>query len=92
MFEGPIIILRWMVKAGVWMAMAAAMLIFISTVVGKIAQPISNSLLTDIFAMVQVWAPFNIGPIVAWLLTAISFYITYKLAAIIYDSINNFLK
>ena len=52
---------------------------------------LSASVISDIFAIIQIWLPFNLVPVMLWLFTIASLYLTYKVARFAFDYVRQFL-
>lgn len=64
-------------------AIIAVMMGFIAVftvAVSGVSVLMNKSVLNDLLSLVQMWAPFNLGPILLWLGTAAGLYITYRVA------------
>lgn len=84
--------LRWTVRISFWGLMIAAWLVIITFVLKNLVAPINGSLITDSFAMVQIWAPFNISPVIGWLLVGASAFVAYRLAMLAFHFVNMFIS
>lgn len=92
MGEVIINIVKWAVKLSFWGIVVALWIAIMSQIVVYILTPMNGGLLSDIFAIVQIWSPFNVNSVIAWLVISASAYITYRIAIIGYNFINNFVS
>jgi len=65
---------------------------FLLYIISLLTVAVNLSILSDIIAVVQMWLPFSIYPIIAWALTASSLYLTYRVAVYVYDYAHKFLS
>lgn len=86
---------RWVIKlalkAGAFTTVIIFWLVLIGALIKQIYEPVNSSVLGDLSALLQLWTPFNINTVVAWLLTAVNAYLTYKIVIIIYNLVDSYL-
>ena len=74
-------------KIAVIIVIALSAILALTTVVlfiyGAISIALNGNVITDMLYIVQMWLPFNLGPVIAWLLAIVNLYLLYKLASIV---------
>lgn len=84
-------ILKWAIRltfvAGGAFALAA-ILIYASSL---ILVSLNAGVLADLFAIIQIWLPFNLNVMLTWLMIATTLLILYKLAVMAITWINRFV-
>lgn len=86
MTEGVISVLRWAIRIAFVTAAVFAFIVILNFAVSFTYVSLNGNIISDIFAMMQMWLPFNLNTILLWLTTAVTAYFTYKMtiAAIIW--------
>lgn len=75
-------IVRQTVKIGFVLSMIFAFVIVLNIIISTLAVGVNHGVLADIFAMIQMWLPFNLNVVLLWLLTAATLYIGYRLTVV----------
>lgn len=52
----------------------------------------NTGVLNDIFALVQLWLPFNLNVILVWISTSIVLYLTYAISLMMLNLINTWFN
>lgn len=92
MGEIAISVLKWLLKIGFWSTAIFIWGSLTALIVQSMVMPNSAVMLADIITLVQAWAPFNVGSLIAWLVTTVSVYVGYKLATQALHLINSFVN
>jgi O-antigen ligase len=72
-------IMRIGVKIAFVMSAVFAFIIVLLLTTSAIGTVANQGVLSDVIAIVQMWLPFNLTPMMAWLLTASVAYLWYRL-------------
>lgn len=56
-----------------------AFIVFLNICINGVSTAINQTVLNDIFAMVQLWLPFNLNSLLMWLTSTAVGYLTYRL-------------
>lgn len=91
MAEAGVEIIRWVVKIGFFTFMIFTWTTLTGIIVAFLMRPIESTILKDIASMVQMWAPFHVDSVVAWVTVTIVAYIIYRLALITYNFVGSFI-
>lgn len=91
MGEVAIAVLKWTFRVAFLIAVAIAVGALVAIVTNYLIVGFSTTVLADIFALVQIWLPFNLNILLLWLTLAASAWIAYKLAVTSYVLLNTFL-
>jgi len=75
----PVIIARWGIRIGFISAAVIAFTVFLNYIFQLLLVTLNGNVLTDIFAMIQVWLPFDLNVILLWFTTAVVLYVGYLL-------------
>lgn len=46
---------------------------------------LNASAVSDILYTIQMWLPFNLGPVIAWIFTIVNMYLIYRIAVLVFD-------
>lgn len=95
MVEGAVVggiqAVKWSLKLGYALAMIALFVIFLGLGVSAIGVALNFSVLFDILYLVQMWLPFNLSPVIAWLFTSVTAYLAWRVAIIGFDVLHGVL-
>lgn len=91
MGEVAVKLAQWLAKATFFIAVIVSIVIFISFINNYIVLGVNGSVLSDIYAFIQMWLPFNINVVLAWITIVATLYITYRLAYMAYNMVNSFI-
>lgn len=69
-------------RFGFVLAGIVGFVVFVGVIASFIYVSINYTVLADIFALVQMWLPFNLGVILAWLGIASTAYLGYRFALV----------
>lgn len=71
--------LKVILKSGLFMAMLFAFIVFLNFALSLTLVSMDANVLTDIFALIQIWLPFNLNVLLAWLVTATGLFFAYRM-------------
>lgn len=91
MGEILVAILKWTFRIAFIIAVAIGAGVLVSVIVNYLIVGYNQSVLADIFALVQIWLPFNLNIVLLWITVSASAFIIYKLAALSYVLLNTFV-
>lgn len=60
-----------------WVGATIALLLY---AISFIMTPISGSVLGDMALIIQMWLPFNFNVVLAWVVTGLTIYFSYRIA------------
>lgn len=84
-------LLRWTITIPFILAAIFAFIAIINLMISLVGVTMNQSVLGDLFAMIQMWLPFNLDSLLWWFVTAAVLYVTYKLAISGYNFVTSFL-
>lgn len=85
-------ILKWTAKAGFVLASIVAFIGLLNFGISMIRIGLNGSVVGDLFGLMQIWLPFNMGSLLVWLVTASGLYIAYRLTIIAFSYVETFIK
>ena len=91
MVDGLVTILKWVLSLAFVMALVLATLVLLGIVISYMVIGFSTTILGEIFALIQIWLPFNLNLLLIWLTIAGTAYIAYRLSLMSYSLINSYL-
>jgi len=91
MGEVAIQIAKWTFRSAFIIGVLLSVIALVSIISTYIIAGYNTSVLSDIFALVQVWLPFNLNIILIWLTVSATAYIAYKTAILSYVLLNTFI-
>lgn len=91
MGELVVFIIKWVVRVAFVMAGVFAFIVVVNLATSLIFVALNQNVLSDLFALIQMWLPFNLSVLLAWLTTASIAFITYKLAVMSLSWLNRIL-
>lgn len=80
MGEIALFVLKFMSRFVFILAGITAFIIMLNMAVSLAFVSFSAGAFSDVFAMVSMWLPFNLSVLLAWLMSAATAYIGYRLA------------
>ena len=66
-------------KVGFWSASIFAFVTLITFIISGFNVVLNQSIIGELIGIVQIWLPFNLGAVLAWLITAALMYLSYRL-------------
>lgn len=91
MGEVAITVAKWAMKLAFWMACVLSLLVVIGIAGQYIIMGMNMSVIGDVFAVIQIWCPFNISLLIVWMVALSTAYIGYRLALMAYNLINAYI-
>lgn len=79
-------------RAGVIIAGLTAFIALLGFALSFIAVSLNASVVGDLMALIQMWLPFNLGPLMAWLVTASVLYVSYRLTVVAVNYMSRFIS
>lgn len=73
-------VLRWTISLPFILAGLFAFIVLLNLAISIVGVTINQSVLGDLFAMIQMWLPFDLNAVLWWFTTASSAYFIYRLA------------
>lgn len=91
MGEIAVLLLKWTFRLAFLIALALGLTAMIALIVNYMVVGYNQSVLGDIFSLIQIWLPFNLNIVLLWLTLAASAFVIYKLASLSYVLLNTFI-
>lgn len=91
MGEIVVAILKWTFRIAFIVAVAIGASTLIALIINYLIVGYNQSVLADIFAIIQIWLPFNLNIVLLWVTVSASAFIIYKLAVLSYVLLNTFV-
>lgn len=91
MGETAVAIAKWALKISFFSAIAIALMILLGVVTSYMVVGFNTSILNDIFAVIQIWLPFNLNILLVWLSVAATAYLTFRLSLMIFNIIDTYI-
>lgn len=91
MGEIAINIAKWALKISFFSALAIAFSILLGVMTSYLVVGFNTSILSDIFAVIQIWLPFNLNILLIWMSLAATTYLTFRLSLMIFNLIDQYL-
>jgi len=92
MGETAVAIVKWVVRFSIIITLVFAFIVLFNFIYSLIGVTVNQSVIGDLMALVQTWLPFDLDVIFAWLLTATTLYIGYRLVIFAVSFLNRFLN
>jgi len=80
MGEIAINVVKWAAKIGFWSATVLAFIAVLNFIISGTQTVANQSVIGELIGIVQMWLPFNLNVVFAWLITAGGLFMTYKIA------------
>lgn len=91
MGETAVAIAKWALKISFFSSLVIALSILIGTVTSYLIVAFNGSVLNDIFALVQVWLPFNLNVLLIWIGISATAYLTFRLSLMVFNIIDAYI-
>lgn len=91
MGEVVITVAKWILKFAYFTAVLLAFMVLISLITTWLVVGFNMGVLSDIFGLVQLWLPFNLNILLAWIGVAVSAYVTYRVLVMSFNMLNAWL-
>lgn len=85
-------VLKWSIRLGIIFTLVVAFVSIFSLVQSIVLVGVNQSILGDLVALVQIWAPFNFGTMFNWMTTTASVILYFYTASWSLKLINGFLR
>ena len=81
--------LRWFLvmtlQIGFWASVVITFFPILTIVVAGITTAVNGTVLADLYAITQIWLPFNFNVVMLWVLTGASAFGTYWISVKLYN-------
>lgn len=84
-------LLRWTVNIPFVLASIFAFVVLFNLILSMTSVSINQSVLGDLFALVQMWLPFNLSVVLIWFTTATIAYIAFRVSIWAHNYVMRFL-
>lgn len=91
MSDAFVSIFKWSIRLTFISASLFIFLNMLSLAILLLNTSIDTTALADVFALVQIWLPFNLGSFITWVLAGIGLTLSYKLWRRAYAFINDII-
>lgn len=91
MGEIIVAVLKWTFRATFVMAVVITVGALLSIVLSYMIIGFNMSVLADIFAIIQIWLPFNLNIVLLWLATASTAYLAFRIGMVSFVLFNTFI-
>lgn len=68
-----------MLRASLFLAAITAFIVVLNLAISGFGIALNQSVLNDLFAMIQMWLPFNLNSLLIWITTSVIAYLTYRI-------------
>lgn len=92
MGEVAVTVAKWALKITFFASIAISLMIIIGLLTTYLVVGFNMSILSDIFALVQIWLPFNLNVLLLWIAVAATTFLTYRVSLMAYNLINSYLR
>lgn len=73
---------KWVFRFGFIMATIVAFVVLLNMAFSMVLVGLNFSVVADVLHMIQLWLPFNLNVLIAWVLASSVAYVTYRLAVL----------
>ncbi len=91
MGEVVLAVTRWTLRLVLFSSVAIALTVIIGIITSYMVIGLNQSVLGDIFAIIQIWLPFNLNILLTWLALTSTAYFAYRLALMAYNLLNSLI-
>lgn len=88
----PAILLVWGIRLGVVATSIFAFIVVLNLAFQLLFVTLNQNVLSDLFAMIQMWLPFNLNVVLSWFVTALIAYSFYRLSKVAYQYLDDLIK
>jgi len=91
MGEVVITVAKWILKFAYFTAVLLSFMVIISLITTWLVVGFNMGVLSDIFGLIQLWLPFNLNILLAWMSVAVTAYVTYRVLVMSFNMLNSWL-
>jgi len=84
-------IVKWAVRIGIILSVVFAFIVLWNFIYSTITVSTNQNVVSDLLAIIQMWAPFDIDVLFAWVFTSAVIYITYRVTMWTAGLLNKFV-
>lgn len=92
MAETALNVFKIILKSSFFLSAILAMFAMLTYAIGLIGVTLNQSVLADLLALIQLWLPFNLYPLIGWFVFATIGWIYVRLCLYALSMVNNFLN
>jgi hypothetical protein len=85
-------VIKWSAIVGFFAGSVLSFIALMIFVIGMLATGLNAGVVGDLIGIVQMYAPFNIGLVLGWAITASGLYLTYKVSLMIFNYATRFMN
>lgn len=89
--EVVLTVLKWLLKASFFIAIALSFIGMTGLIVQYMVVTFNATVLAEVFGMIQLWLPFNLNVILIWMGLSVTAYILYLVATRLMDILDTWL-
>lgn len=82
---------KWIFRLGFIVAGVVAFVVLLNLGLSFFFVALNATVLADLFALLQMWLPFNLNALLGWVVAASAAYIVYRLAVIAIAYLNKLI-
>lgn len=82
----------WSIKASFFTALVLSFLAMLAIITSYLIVGFNLGVISDIYAIIQLWLPFNLNIIFVWITIAATAYFSYRLAFTANQLLNNYIN
>jgi len=91
MGETVVAIVKWTVRFGIILSLVFAFIVLFNFTYSLIGVTLNQSVVGDIMALVQIWLPFDLDVLLAWIFTSTVLYLSYRVIMFSAGFLNKFI-
>jgi len=91
MGEIAVTLAKWFLKLAFFIAVILSVMVLVGVITSYLVVGFSVPVLHDLFALIQIWLPFNLNVLLIWITLSASAYVAYRLAIMTYNMFNSYL-
>jgi len=85
MSDAAVSLFKITIKGSFVFGVIMAFIVVFNVFINGLLVGLNAGVLTDIFAIVSIWMPFNLGMVITWLLTVSLLFLTYRAMMVAFD-------
>lgn len=92
MIEGLLQIIKWTAVTAFFSGIALTFLGLMLFIGSMLTIALNGTIIGDAMGIMQIWLPFNLGSLYAWLIIGSGTYITYKISLFVFNRVSRFIS
>lgn len=91
MGEIVLAVVKWTVRFAIIISLVFAFTVILNLSISMIGVSLNQSVIGDLFALLQIWLPFDLDVVTTWLVTATVLYVVYRTSIYAAAFLNKFV-